>query len=175
MPHEIHPDTPPGGRDMTELFNRFDIDQVLETCNQRGRPYGIRFGELARLSNSNLALQAAEFARDNGVFDPFHTRLFTAYFTDGKDIGDRRVILVEADGCGLDVTELAAALEERRYAGRVAEGSVRARAAMVTAIPTFVIEGVPTITGAVNETVFRRALEAAARVGSRGETANDTN
>lgn len=148
---------------MTELFNRFDIEQVTQTCNQRGQPYGIRFGEMRRLSNSNLALQAAEFARDHGAEDDFHTRMFTAYFTHGKDIGDLELVLAEAKECGLDTAELRAALTEGRYAKRVAEGSARARFAGVTAIPTFVMEGVPPITGAVNETLFRRALEAATR------------
>lgn len=148
---------------MTELFNRFDIDQVTETCNQRGKPYDIRFGEMRRLSNSNLALMAAEFARDHGGYEDFHTRMFTAYFTEGRDIGDMDVILTEAEAGGLDTAALRTALEEGRYAERVAQGSDRARAAGVTAIPTFVMDGVPPITGAINESLFRKALEAASR------------
>ena len=148
---------------MTELFNRYDIDQVTRTCNQRGAPYGIRFGKLTRLSNSHLALEAAEFARDAGMYDDFHNRMFKAYFTDGRDIGDRDVILDEAARSGLDVQELKIALDENRYAGRVEDGSRAARAAGVTAIPTFLIEGQPPITGAVHEDIIRKALHAAAR------------
>lgn len=132
------------------------------TCNRRGEPYGIRFGEMTRLPNSRLALEGAEFARDHGLFEPYHERLFRAFFTDGRDIGDPAVIVEEGAACGLDPAGLAAALADRRYGRRVAEGSEAARRAGVTALPTFAIEGGRTITGAVNETLFRDALEQAA-------------
>ncbi|MCJ2165564.1 DsbA family protein [Pseudodesulfovibrio sp. S3-i] len=164
IPHEIHPDTPPQGRIMTELFDQIDIDQVTMSCNQRGKPYGIRFKEMTLLANSRLALEAAEFARDAGAFQAFHGRIFEAYFTDGRNIGDLSVILDEAVRCGLDTYALKTALDERVHAGTVAEGSMAARAAGVTAIPTFLIPGQPPITGAVHEEVIRKALQQAASV-----------
>jgi predicted DsbA family dithiol-disulfide isomerase len=147
---------------MTELFDRMDIDQVTMTCNQRGKPYGIRFKEITLLANSRLALEAAEFARNAGAFDAFHGRMFEAYFTEGRNIGDMSVILEEAARCGLDTYGLKLALEERVHAGTVAEGSMAARAAGVTAIPTFLVHGQPPITGAVHEDVIRKALQQAA-------------
>lgn len=168
MPHEIHPDTPAGGRAMTELFSRFDIDHVTQVLRQRGEPYGIRFGDMSWLSNSRRALEMSEFAREHGNYHRVHMAIFKAYFTDGKDIGDMDVLTDLAGECGLNADELVAALEEGRYSHRVAQGSDQARKAGVTAVPTFVIDGRPPITGAVNESVFREALQAAANASREG-------
>jgi predicted DsbA family dithiol-disulfide isomerase len=146
---------------MDELFDRFDIDQVTMTCNRRGEPYGIRFTEMTLLSNSRLALEAAEFARDAGRYRAFHERMFRACFTEGRNIGDMNVILDVAGNSGLDATALTDALADRRYGQRVEDGSRRAREAGVTAIPTFIIEGQPAVTGAVNESILREKIQAA--------------
>ncbi|MGE4422525.1 MAG: DsbA family protein [Pseudodesulfovibrio sp.] len=161
VPHELHPETPPEGRPLDDLVDRFDLDQVIMTCNQRGEPYGIRFARAERLFNSRLALEAAEFARDAGRYHDFHGRMFRAGFTEGRNIADIAVVLDVAARTGLDTEELAAALADHRFAARVADGSRQAREAGVTALPTFIVEGQPRITGAVDESVLRRALEAA--------------
>ncbi len=66
---------------MTERFNQFDIDQAVITCNQRGKPYGIAFGDMALLSNTRLSLEAAEYAREHGAYHAFHDAVFKAGFT----------------------------------------------------------------------------------------------
>ncbi|MEZ7197590.1 DsbA family oxidoreductase [Pseudodesulfovibrio karagichevae] len=161
VPHELHPETPPEGRPLDDLVDRFDLDNVIMTCNQRGEPYGIRFARAERLFNSRLALEAAEFARDAGRYHDFHGRMFRAGFTDGRNIGEIGVVLDVAAQTNLDTERLKEALTDHRFAARVADGSRKAREAGVTALPSFIIEGRPRITGAVDESVLRRALEEA--------------
>lgn len=138
------------------------MDHILAVCRERGAPYGIEFGELERLSNSRSALEAAEFARDMGAYDPFHRGTFEAYFTHGRNIGDRSVLCDVAAQVGLDAAALESALDEGRYAKRVEEGSREARRLGVTAVPSFFIEDLPVITGAVGEARFREALQSVA-------------
>ena len=161
VPHELHPETPPEGRPLDDLVDRFDLDNVIMTCNQRGEPYGIRFARAEMLFNSRLSLEAAEFARDAGCYHDFHGRMFRAGFTDGRNIGDMEVVLDVAARTGLELEPLKAALADHRYADRVADGSKKAREAGVTALPTFIVEGQPRITGAVDESVLRQALQTA--------------
>ncbi|WP_319582925.1 DsbA family protein [uncultured Pseudodesulfovibrio sp.] len=161
LPHELHPETPPEGRPLDDLVDRFDLDQVIMTCNQRGKPYGIEFARAEILFNSRLSLEAAEFARDAGRYHDFHGRMFRAGFTEGRNIGDMAVVLDVAARTGLDPDPLKQALIDHRYAARVAEGSIKAKEAGVTALPTFIVEGQPRITGAVDESVIRKALQEA--------------
>ena len=162
IPHEIHPETPAEGRASTELFNQFDIDQVVTTCRQRGEPYNLEFGNMAWLSNTRLSLEAAEFARDMGRYEEFHHNVFKAYFSENRDIGDMAVLLDVAQKSGLNSEKLKLVLDEKRYADRVKEGSETARTDGVTAIPAFFIEGGETITGAVSEERFREVLKSVA-------------
>lgn len=134
----------------------------MEACRQKAAPYGLKFGDLKWLSNSRLSLEAAEYARDKGVYDDFHHAVFEAYFSDGKDIGDKNVLMECASRVGLDLDELSAVLDAGRYGPRVEEGSREARRLGVTAVPSFFIDDLPAITGAVAEERFREALESVA-------------
>lgn len=135
------------------------MDHVLTVCRQRTEQYGLRFGERPWLSNSRLSLEAGEFAREHGRYDAFHHNIFKAYFSDGEDIGDMNVLLEVAKHSGLDPKELEEALDEGRYSVQVSQGSDEARKAGVTAVPTFIIEGHPPITGAIHEDKFREVLQ----------------
>lgn len=135
------------------------MDHILQVCRERGAQYGIEFGSLEYLSNSRLALEAAEYARDMGVHDAFHKKVFEAYFTHSQNIGDEDILLGLAEDCGLSAAELGATLRDGVYSERVKAGSRMAKQLGVTAIPAFVIEDLPIVTGAVDEVRFREALD----------------
>ena len=160
--HELHPETPAGGVVLAERYDPFDVDQVMYECRRRGEPYGLTFGQPTILSNTRLALEAAEFARDAGAFHTFHQAMFKAYFSDGRDVGDRAVIREVAQACGLDVVALEKALDQRTYAERIEAAGKEAAERGVTAIPCFFIEDQPPLIGAVDEARFRERLQAAA-------------
>jgi len=164
--YELHPETPPQGVAIGELVDPFDLEQVMYTLRKRGEPYGLTFADPARLSNSRLCLEAAEFARDAGRYPEFHHAAFQAYFTDRSDIGDRAVLRDLARRCGLDPAELDAALDQGRYRERIGEAGREAARRGVTAIPSFFIGDQPVLTGAVSEAVFRERLQAAAMGGA---------
>ena len=116
--------------------------------NARAFPMGLKFGPQELMSNSSKAMEAGEFAKANGGYEPFHDAVFKAFFTDAKDIGDTGVILDIARGAGLDAENLKEALKEGRFRPVLEETTQKARAAMITSAPTFVIEGYGTVTGA---------------------------
>ena len=75
-----------------------------------------------------MSLEASEYARDAGRFDSFHGRVFRAYFTETRDIGDLDVLLELAQEEGLDAADLRVALREGRYASRLDEAHSEGRA-----------------------------------------------
>ena len=118
----------------------------------------VRFGSQPLMSNSRIAMQAGEFARDHGKYDAYHEAVFRAFFTDCKDIGDRSVILEIARDMGLDAAALDAALEGNAYLPRLQDATRQAKANGFSAAPTFVIDGYGSISGAQPIETFRTIL-----------------
>ena len=155
---EIHPETPEGGRPLTELFRKEDVDGMMAHLRSAGAPFGITFADRPFLSNSRRALQAAEFAREHGKFDRLHPALFSAYFSQALDIGSMDVLLKIGQEAGLDTAAMEKAIMSNAFMPKLAQAQEDAGKAGVTGVPTFVINGRKTIVGAQPLDVFRKAL-----------------
>lgn len=88
---------------------------------------------------SRKALEAAEYAREEGKFDEMHTALFRAFFESGKDIGKEEVLLEVGASVGLDREELRAALGEGWYTEKVIADEELARKLGVASVPTMFV------------------------------------
>ncbi len=104
---------------------------------------------------SRKALEAAEFARDNGRYDTMHTALFKAFFEDGRDLANPEVLLDVAASVGLEREDLRTALEENRYTEKVLSDEKLAARLGVGSVPTMLVapadallENAEAITGA---------------------------
>lgn len=88
---------------------------------------------------SREALETAEFAREEGAFDRVHEGLFDAFFRDGRDLGDRDVLVDVARSAGLDGDGLRAALREDRHTEKVLGDQVEARELGVSGVPALFV------------------------------------
>ena len=68
-----------------------------------------------KVPNSRRALMLGELARERGVFDALHPRLFDAYWARARDIGDAAVLIEEGVASGLDEAEVTDVLDGERY------------------------------------------------------------
>ena len=82
-----------------------------------------------------------------------------AYWTEARNIGDTDTLLDLVAEAGLDREEAAAALADRRHAGRVDASTTQAQQAGINAIPAFVLDGRLLLLGAQPHEIFERALE----------------
>ena len=155
---ELRPDTPSEGLPLTKLFPGVDLKDRYAKLNQAAARFGLFFRERTRLSNSRLALEASEFARDQGSHHSFHTRVFRAYFTELRDIGNLELLLRLADEDGLDRDELLTALQERRYTARLDQAKLEAQRHGVNAAQTFIVNRRNKIVGAQSVEFFREQL-----------------
>lgn len=155
MSYEIHPETPPDGILLERLFGP-GVRGRQEGQRQRCLELGLPFEPPRLLSNSRLAVEAAEFARDAGRHGEFHREVLAAYFARSEDIGHVDVLARAAEGIGLDPDGMRAALAGGAYAPRRQAAEVEARGLGVTGVPTFVFRGGPTIVGAQPLDQFRR-------------------
>jgi len=126
---------------------------------QRGKEFGIIFGDRTVLPNSRLALEASEYARDMGKYEQFHEQVFHAYFTEIIDIGNSDKLCDIAAKCNLDVIDMMNALKERRYKSRLDEARQEGIKIKLTGVPTFIINEKHKIVGAQPVEVFTNLIE----------------
>jgi predicted DsbA family dithiol-disulfide isomerase len=138
-PYELRPGTPPEGIPLERIAGRGGYtSQYLAYVEEAAGRAGIQMKRRALLSNSRPSLEAAEFAREAGRFEPLHRALFRAYFEEGGDIGDERVLARLAGECGLDGGALVNALRERRYEKLVDEKVRWAYEQNLGGVPAFI-------------------------------------
>ena len=138
-PFELRPGTPPEGIPMAGVVARGRYtEQYLSHVAEAAAGAGIRMKQRALFPNSRPSLEAAEFAREEGRFEPLHRALFHAYFEQGEDIGDEGVLARLASECGLDAEALVAAVRERRYEKLVDERVRWAREQNLGGVPAFI-------------------------------------
>lgn len=138
-PFELRPGTPAEGIPMERVVGRGrHTSGYLAYLGDAAARAGIEMRPRTILPNSRPALEAAEFAREAGAFEPLHRALFRAYFEDGEDIGDEEVLARLAGECGLDPDGLAAALRERRYEELVDEKVRWAYQQNLGGVPAFI-------------------------------------
>jgi predicted DsbA family dithiol-disulfide isomerase len=114
---------------------------------------------LDKVPNSRGALMLAELARERGVFDELHPRLFDAYWARGRDIGNEQVLIEEGTAVGLDAAEIVDVLHDQRYLDRIETETREAMQVGVNGVPAWVIDRRLLVPGAQPHEVFTSALE----------------
>lgn len=158
MPFELHPEIPPEGRSRDEVLPPQYRARVEEGLNRMAADSGLTLKVHERLINSRPALQAAEFARAQGRFDPMHHELFRAYWDEGRDVSDLAVLRDVAARAGVDVAAMEAAVRSDRYGDYLDARRQEAQELMIDGIPAHVIADRYLVMGAQPYDLFERVL-----------------
>jgi len=143
---------------ISDMFKHLDRDAMFNQFNRSGKPYDIYFNKLEYIYNSRAALEVSEFARDKGVYDQVHNLIFSAYFHDGKNIGDPEVLYDITDKVGLNREETAEIIKKKTYGNRLVAAMEEGREHGISAVPTFIFSDNQTLTGAQPLEMFKRIL-----------------
>ncbi len=87
--------------------------------------------------------------------------LFSAHFTDGRDIGDANMLAAIAVACGLDGHEALRFLHSDAEIDAVHAENLRAHRLGINGVPCFVVGGRHAIAGAQEPEVIERLLDVA--------------
>jgi predicted DsbA family dithiol-disulfide isomerase len=158
VPFELHPEIPTEGRPRDEVLPRGYRQQVQEGLARMAREVGLELKTHERLINSRPALQAAEFAREQGHFEPMHRELFKAYWDKGRDVSDLAVLEEVAVRAGVDVPGMEAAIRADRYGQYLDARRAEARDLMIDGIPAHVIADRYLVMGAQPYELFERVM-----------------
>jgi predicted DsbA family dithiol-disulfide isomerase len=154
-PFQLNPDMPEGGVDRREyLEGKFggqaNAARIYARVDEAARAAGLEidWGAIPRVPNTLDAHRLIHWAGLEGRQTPVVSALFRAYWREGRDIGDRAVLLDIAEAAGLDRGVI-----ERLYESGADAEDIRARDAWarergVTGVPTFVVANSHVVPGA---------------------------
>lgn len=156
----LHPDTPPDGRSLEDLFadRPINVRDLVQQLQQTALALGLPFGDRTMTYNSRLAQELGKWAISEGLEAIYHQAVFRAYFAAGLNIGDPVILVELASEIGLPAGEAKRVLQQRTYRDAVDRDWALSMQMGVTAVPTFVLGG-RTIVGAQPSSVLERFLD----------------
>jgi len=128
-----------------------------------GKDEGIHFDfdRMERTPNTVDAHRLIWVADKEGVQDAVVEALFRAYFTEGRDIGNRQTLIDVAAEAGLDRKRAEAVLDGDEGIEAIKEAGEQALRLRVDSVPFFVVNGKKTLSGALQPDTFLEAFRQA--------------
>ncbi len=165
-PFQLNTDIPTEGipwRDFAKVkFGGWERAQsMFAHVSQVGAKAGIdlKFENIATAANTIEAHRLILFARDKGKEWETTESLFSAYFTEGRNLNDTEHLVEIATRVGLDEAEVRAYLTSGENADEVLQSQQTAAELGIQGVPFFVIDGKYGISGAQPVEVFLQALD----------------
>lgn len=178
-PYQLDPTIPPEGLDRDSYMKaKFGEGGRLEEMQVRleeiGRDVGIvfHFGDITRSPNTldaHRVIRWAASADGQNVQNAVAKRLFQFYFEEGRDVGDRAVLIEAARECGMDATLVETLLAAGADVDEVKTEIDTARRMGVTGVPCYLIENRYAVVGAQDAETLADAMRQVAEAKSRGE------
>jgi predicted DsbA family dithiol-disulfide isomerase len=164
-PFELNPGMPAEGIDRRAYrvakFGSWEQSLALEArVAAVGAAVGIPFAfdRIARTPNTFDAHRLIGLSRQRGRQDALVEALFQAYFIDGRNVGDRRVLAEVAAEAGLGRTEVESFLDSNQGTDDVRRELERGRRLGIDGVPYFLIDGKGAVAGAQEPELLRDAI-----------------
>ena len=172
-PYEHNPDMPGEGLPREAYLEaKFGgsrrADEVYAEIRAAGASEDIPFDfdGVRRVPNTIHSHRLIDWAAPEGAQNAVVEGLFTAYFVEGRDIGDRDVLAAVAAAAGMDGERCAARLASEEDRERVRSESEEARLLGIQGVPFFVFERKYAISGAQSPEVFLQVFETVEKEGA---------
>lgn len=136
----LHPETPPEGIAMKDLFRTRDKEQskaIGDNLRNLMAEAGLPYGKRTRMDNSRIAQEVGAWADTQEGGEAFHDAMFKAYFVDDRNIGDPNILLETVDSVGLDRAQASEVINTRSFSPMVAADWDRAYSDGISGVPTF--------------------------------------
>jgi len=166
QPFELNPNMPPEGQDLREHVAE-KYGSSLEESNQarinitaRGKEAGFTFNffEEMKIVNTRDAHILLEYAHEMGKQTELKLRLFTAAFTDQKDVSNRSTLLEEIAALGLDIKEAELRLDSDAHRQEVIAQEQEWQRLGISAVPTVVFNRTSAMSGAQPVSAYKEVL-----------------
>lgn len=144
---EIHPEYPSDGKLRKRSLKMAKVNESLKSVMDEQES---KFKLPGFVTNTKMALEAAEFAKTEGKFLEFHNTCYDSYMINRKNIGDINIILEIGENVGVNKHRLQEALTNKEMTDSLESYKEDAKKADVLGVPTilfndFRIHGVQSI------------------------------
>ncbi|MBE0429818.1 MAG: DsbA family protein [Thermoleophilia bacterium] len=157
-PFLLRPDMPPEGMELSREY-KDDMADARRRLARAAADVGLPIAFSDHVPNSRRALEATEYAKQQGEGEEFHRAVFAARYGEGSDISEWEVLRQAAVKASLDPDDMERQTGSGRFREDVEVKAGEAREMGIHAIPTFVINDRCRIVGFQPFEVFRRAIE----------------
>ena len=131
---------------------------VVKMAKQEGLEYNFDNVIEANSFNAHRLIQRAKM---KGLGDQAEERFFYAYFTEGKDYGDAKVLLELGKDIGLTEAEINESMSNDEYAYKINQDIQEAQSIGVSGVPFFVFDRKYAISGAQPSESFLETIKKA--------------
>lgn len=170
LPYELNPATPEEGVDhKAHLAAKFGGAHALDAAHARltelGREAGLnyRFDSIRKTPNTFNAHRVLWLAEKEGKGNETQNAFFKGYFTDGKDLGDKKTLTELAVTAGLDRSKVEKLLAGQEGAEEVRAAEEKAYDMGITGVPFFIFNGKYAVSGAQSVETIVKVLEQASK------------
>ena len=153
----LRPDTPKEGTERKPRSGE-DGNELSEPLRTYAKEAGLIMRRPSKTPNTMYALEATEYAQEQGKFMEFHWAANRAFWEDGKDLGDLEVLGEIAESVSLDSKDMIKHLEDKHYTATVMGQYQEALQHGIQAIPTFLV-GNLLFSGAQPYDIFKTAMD----------------
>ena len=176
-PYRLDPNIPRGGLDRAAyMAARFGADGKLDEAYRaiaaEGAKEDIAFdwAAIEKRPDTIDSHRLIRWAEAQGVQDEVVERLFIAYFENGEDIGDIRILADIADLCGMDGADIANLLETDTDIALVEREDKLAHEMGITGVPAMLFGNKIAVSGAREPDVLVMVIDKALAMADERET-----
>jgi predicted DsbA family dithiol-disulfide isomerase len=176
-PFRLDPTIPKGGLErrayLTAKFGeKGGIEEAQRVIAAEGAKEGIEFdfAAIERAPNTLDSHRLIRWAAMTGVQDEVVERLFAAYFENGEDIGDIRILADIADVSGMDGAQIADMLEGDQDLALVEREDHLAREMGVTGVPAMIFANKVAVSGAREPEVLTMVIDKAREMAAQPDS-----
>ena len=136
----LHPDTPDSGLSLEDLFQGHgaDIEAMKQRMSALMTEENLSYGNRSHTYNSRLAQELAKWGESFPEGEALNLKLFEAYFAEGRNLADPKVLLDVVEAAGLSREAADEVIRKRSFMDTVDADWKRAHDLGVTGVPTFV-------------------------------------
>ncbi len=131
-------------------------DSMAAIAKEAGLEYNF---DKAIINNTLDGHRLLHLAKQHGLQNDMKERLFKAYYTEGKNIGDIDTLVELGEEVGLPADEIRSTLQSDAFVQEVQQDQYEAEQAGARGVPFFVFNNKYAVSGAQSTDVFKQVLD----------------